>query len=132
MSKIMSSIPGMSGAMEGMSDEDTGAKLKRMIYIMDSMRADELDSDGLIFVSIGQARKATRWMDTDRPNGSTDATGQGRSAVCHEQPSSTSGSREWNQRQGGRGASDAGAGNARDRQDGRWNGQRKQAGLVVC
>ena len=54
MSKIMSSIPGMSGAMEGMSDEDTGAKLKRMIYIMDSMRADELDSDGLIFVRIDQ------------------------------------------------------------------------------
>jgi signal recognition particle subunit SRP54 len=51
MSKIMSSIPGLSGAMEGMSDEDTGAKLKRMIYIMDSMRTDELDSDGLIFVS---------------------------------------------------------------------------------
>lgn len=52
MSKIMSSIPGLSGAMEGMSDEDTGAKLKRMIYIMDSMRTDELDSDGLIFVSL--------------------------------------------------------------------------------
>lgn len=52
MSKIMSSIPGLSGAMEGMSDEDTGAKLKRMIYIMDSMRTDELDSDGLIFVGL--------------------------------------------------------------------------------
>jgi signal recognition particle subunit SRP54 len=52
MSKIMGSIPGLSGAMEGLSDEDTGAKLKRMVYIMDSMRADELDSDGLIFVRI--------------------------------------------------------------------------------
>lgn len=51
LSKIMSSIPGLGAATEGMSDEDTGAKLKRMIYIMDSMRADELDSDGIIFVS---------------------------------------------------------------------------------
>jgi len=58
MSKIMSSIPGLSGAMEGMSDEDTGAKLKRMIYIMDSMRADELDSDGLIFVSRMSAERS--------------------------------------------------------------------------
>lgn len=49
----MSSIPGLSGAMEGVSDEDAGGKLKRMIFIMDSMDNAELDSDGLIFVSIG-------------------------------------------------------------------------------
>ena len=36
--------------MDG-SDEDTSAKLKRMIYITDAMRQDELDSDGMIFVS---------------------------------------------------------------------------------
>lgn len=48
----MSSIPGLSGAMEGVSDEDAGSKLKRMIFIMDSMDNAELDSDGLIFVSI--------------------------------------------------------------------------------
>jgi signal recognition particle subunit SRP54 len=47
----MSSIPGMSGMMEGVSEEDAGSKFKRMIFIMDSMSADELDSDGLIFVS---------------------------------------------------------------------------------
>jgi signal recognition particle GTPase len=49
----MSSIPGLSGAMEGVSDEDAGGKLKRMIFIMDSMDNAELDSDGLIFVSRG-------------------------------------------------------------------------------
>jgi signal recognition particle subunit SRP54 len=48
----MSSIPGLSGAMEGVSDEDAGSKLKRMIFIMDSMDNAELDSDGLIFVSV--------------------------------------------------------------------------------
>lgn len=37
--------------MEGVSDEDAGGKLKRMIFIMDSMDNAELDSDGLIFVS---------------------------------------------------------------------------------
>lgn len=36
--------------MDG-NEEDTSAKLKRMIFITDAMRADELDSDGLIFVS---------------------------------------------------------------------------------
>lgn len=51
LSKIASMIPGMpAGMMEG-NEEDTSAKLKRMIFITDAMRADELDSDGLIFVS---------------------------------------------------------------------------------
>ena len=38
--------------MEGVSDEDADGKLKRMIFIMDSMDNAELDSDGLIFVSL--------------------------------------------------------------------------------
>lgn len=50
----MSSIPGLSGAMEGVSDEDADGKLKRMIFIMDSMDNAELDSDGMIFVSRSQ------------------------------------------------------------------------------
>jgi signal recognition particle subunit SRP54 len=44
-------IPGMSGMMEEGGEEEASAKLKRMIFITDAMRADELDSDGLIFVS---------------------------------------------------------------------------------
>lgn len=44
-------IPGMpAGMMDGGQDE-AAAKLKRMIFITDAMRTDELDSDGLIFVS---------------------------------------------------------------------------------
>jgi hypothetical protein len=44
-------IPGMPAGMMDGNEEDTSAKLKRMIFITDAMRADELDSDGLIFVS---------------------------------------------------------------------------------
>ena len=51
LSKITSMIPGMSGMMEDGGEEEAASKLKRMIFITDAMRADELDSDGLIFVS---------------------------------------------------------------------------------
>ncbi len=51
ISKIMSSITGMSGMMEGMPEEDAGSKFERMIFIMNSMSAQDLDSDVLIFVS---------------------------------------------------------------------------------
>ena len=36
--------------MEDGGEEEAASKLKRMIFITDAMRADELDSDGLIFV----------------------------------------------------------------------------------
>lgn len=36
--------------MDG-GEEETASKLKRMIFITDAMRQDELDSDGTIFVS---------------------------------------------------------------------------------
>ncbi|KAH0840500.1 signal recognition particle protein SRP54 [Fonsecaea monophora] len=51
LSKIGSMIPGMSGLMQGMSDEDGTEKLKRMVYIFDSMTTKELDSDGKILIS---------------------------------------------------------------------------------
>ncbi|KAL1406334.1 Signal recognition particle [Vanrija albida] len=67
LSKIASMIPGMpAGMMEGGEDEAAG-KLKRMIFITDAMRQDELDSDGLIFFSfdkegnpVGLNRRARR------------------------------------------------------------------------
>lgn len=71
----MSSIPGLAGATEGMSDEDTGAKLKRMIFIMDSMRADELDSDGVIFVRVTEDHLASTLLTAIY----TDETRQARS-----------------------------------------------------
>jgi signal recognition particle subunit SRP54 len=51
LSKIASMIPGMPAGMMDGNEEDTAAKLKRMIFITDAMRQDELDSDGMIFVS---------------------------------------------------------------------------------
>jgi signal recognition particle subunit SRP54 len=45
-------IPGLPANMMGEGGEDeAAAKLKRMVFITDAMRPDELDSDGLIFVS---------------------------------------------------------------------------------
>ncbi|WRT68388.1 signal recognition particle protein SRP54 [Kwoniella shivajii] len=55
LSKIASMIPGMPAGMMDGGEEEAGAKLKRMIYITDAMRTDELDSDGLIFVSFDKA-----------------------------------------------------------------------------
>lgn len=58
LSKMAGMIPGLSGMMGGMDDEEGSMKLKRMIYITDSMTAKELDSDGKIFVE--QPARMTR------------------------------------------------------------------------
>lgn len=49
LGKIMQSIPGMSEG--GLGEEDAAGKLRRFVVILDSMTAEELDSDGTIFVS---------------------------------------------------------------------------------
>ena len=51
LSKMAGMIPGLSNMMQGMDDEDGSLKLRRMIYICDSMTEKELDSDGKLFVS---------------------------------------------------------------------------------
>lgn len=50
LSKLAGMIPGM-GQMPGLggSDDESGQKMKRMIYITDSMTREELDSDGTLF-----------------------------------------------------------------------------------
>ncbi|KAH7136393.1 SRP54-type protein [Dactylonectria macrodidyma] len=58
LSKMAGMIPGMSNMMQGMDDEEGGAKLKRMIYICDSMTEKELDSDGKILID--QPTRMTR------------------------------------------------------------------------
>lgn len=52
LSKISGMIPGMANlpGMDQMDNEESSAKLKRMIYICDSMTEKELDSDGKMFV----------------------------------------------------------------------------------
>ncbi|OCK76831.1 signal recognition particle protein, partial [Lepidopterella palustris CBS 459.81] len=58
LSKMAGMIPGLSNMMGGMDDEEGSMKLKRMIYICDSMTDKELDSDGKIFVE--QPSRMTR------------------------------------------------------------------------
>ncbi|TGZ83153.1 signal recognition particle protein [Ascodesmis nigricans] len=58
LSKMAGMIPGLSQMMGDVGDEEGGQKLKRMIYIMDSMTDKELDSDGKIFIS--QPTRMTR------------------------------------------------------------------------
>lgn len=50
LSKISGMIPGLSNIASGLDDEDGSMKLRRMIYIFDSMTAAELDGDGRVFV----------------------------------------------------------------------------------
>ena len=58
LSKVAGMIPGLGNMMQGMSDEDGTGKLKRMIYIFDSMTAKELDSNGLELIQ--QPSRMTR------------------------------------------------------------------------
>ena len=58
LSKMAGMIPGMSNMMGDMNDEEGSDKLKRMIYICDSMTVKELDSDGKIFIE--QPTRMTR------------------------------------------------------------------------
>ncbi|KAL1974750.1 hypothetical protein VTN31DRAFT_4954 [Thermomyces dupontii] len=50
ISKLSGMIPGLSNLTAGLDDEDGALKLRRMVYIFDSMTTAELDSDGKIFV----------------------------------------------------------------------------------
>ncbi|KAL8708185.1 MAG: hypothetical protein Q9225_007640 [Loekoesia sp. 1 TL-2023] len=58
LSKMAGMIPGLGQMMGGMDDEAGSMKMKRMIYICDSMTNKELDSDGKIFVE--QPSRMTR------------------------------------------------------------------------
>lgn len=58
LSKMASMLPGVGQMMGGMDDEEGSAKMKRMIYICDSMTLKELDSDGKVFVE--QPTRMTR------------------------------------------------------------------------
>ena len=57
MSKIASMIPGLPQDLLQGSDEEGTLRMKRMIYITDSMTASELDSDGAPFMEFGKDGK---------------------------------------------------------------------------
>ncbi|KAK6197986.1 signal recognition particle 54 kDa protein [Scheffersomyces amazonensis] len=50
LTNIASMIPGMSNIMSQVGEEETSEKIKNMIFIMDSMTTEELESDGRLFV----------------------------------------------------------------------------------
>ncbi|KAK6462710.1 signal recognition particle 54 kDa protein [Scheffersomyces coipomensis] len=50
LTNIASMIPGMSNLMSQVGEEETSDKIKNMIFIMDSMTQEELESDGRLFV----------------------------------------------------------------------------------
>jgi signal recognition particle subunit SRP54 len=57
ISKIASMIPGLSQDLLQGSDEDGALRMKRMIYITDSMSSTELDSDGSLFMEFAKDGK---------------------------------------------------------------------------
>lgn len=50
LSKLSGMIPGLSNLTAGLDDEDGSLKLRRMVYIFDSMTTAELDGDGKVFI----------------------------------------------------------------------------------
>jgi len=52
-------IPGLPQDLLEGSDEDGAARMKRMIYITDSMTSAELDSEGSLFMDFGKDGKPT-------------------------------------------------------------------------
>ena len=57
LSKITSMIPGLPQELLQGSDEEGALRMKRMIYITDSMSSTELDSDGSLFMEFGKDGK---------------------------------------------------------------------------
>lgn len=72
MSKIASMIPGLPQDLFAGGEEDTGRRMKRMVYITDSMSTAELDSDGACFMEWGKDGKpeALSWRVTRVAKGS--------------------------------------------------------------
>ncbi|CCH42190.1 Signal recognition particle subunit SRP54 [Wickerhamomyces ciferrii] len=51
LSQIANMIPGMGQMLGQVGEDEASNKMKRMVYIMDSMTKKELDSDGQIFIN---------------------------------------------------------------------------------
>lgn len=50
LSSIANMIPGMGNMLNSFSEEETSSKMKKMVYVLDSMTKEELESDGRIFI----------------------------------------------------------------------------------
>ncbi|KIJ44024.1 hypothetical protein M422DRAFT_30581 [Sphaerobolus stellatus SS14] len=84
MSKIASMIPGLPQDLFAGSEEDTGKRMKRMIYITDSMTATELDSDGSVFMEWDKDGKpvSLNWRVTRVAKGSGTSVREVEELLC--------------------------------------------------
>lgn len=84
ISKIASMIPGLPQEMLQGSDEEGSLRLKRMIYITDSMTAAELDSDGSLFMETGKDGKPVglTWRVTRVAKGSGTSVREVEELLC--------------------------------------------------
>jgi len=84
ISKIASMIPGLPQEMLAGSDEEGSLRMKRMIYITDSMSAVELDSDGSCFWVNGKDGKPEdiSWRVTRVARGSGTSVREVEEVLC--------------------------------------------------
>jgi hypothetical protein len=77
-------IPGLPAEMLSGSDEEGSLRLKRMIFITDSMTAAELDSDGSVFMDFGKDGKPTglTWRVTRVAKGSGTSVREVEELLC--------------------------------------------------
>ncbi|KAF8625791.1 hypothetical protein AX15_005178 [Amanita polypyramis BW_CC] len=84
LSKIASMIPGLPQDLLQGTDEEGSLRLKRMIYITDSMTAVELDSDGSPFMEMGKDGKpiGLTWRVTRVARGSGTSVREVEELLC--------------------------------------------------
>ncbi|KAL5532719.1 SRP54 [Sanghuangporus sanghuang] len=84
LSKIASMIPGFPQDMLAGSDEEGTLRMKRMLYITDSMSAMELDSDGSCFLTFGKDGKpeGLTWRVTRVARGSGTSVREVEELLC--------------------------------------------------
>ncbi|KAF9053770.1 signal recognition particle protein [Hymenopellis radicata] len=84
ISKIASMIPGLPQDLLQGSDEEGSQRMKRMIYITDSMTAMELDSDGTPFMELGKDGKPVglTWRVTRVAKGSGTSVREVEELLC--------------------------------------------------
>ncbi|CDO69506.1 hypothetical protein BN946_scf184785.g11 [Trametes cinnabarina] len=84
LSKIASMIPGLPQDLLQGSDDEASVRMKRMIYITDSMTAAELDSDGSLFMEWGKDGKPTglTWRVTRVARGSGTSVREVEDLLC--------------------------------------------------
>jgi signal recognition particle subunit SRP54 len=77
-------IPGLPQDLLQGSDEEGSMRMKRMIFITDSMTAAELDSDGSPFMEIGKDGKPTdlTWRVTRVARGSGTSVREVEELLC--------------------------------------------------